>query len=72
MAAFQCNCGESLVAPEKGILRCWFCSNEYIFPRGESVVSVNYEHQESRPVIRTLDVHNMGLVRKKKSGGVDI
>lgn len=57
--------------PKEGVLRCWFCSVEYIFPGG-TVLNLSYEEQQSRPVIRTLDVHTMGSVRKKKICPFDI
>lgn len=70
MPEFKCSCGELLVVLNKGVVRCWFCNEEYVFPHAV-IVNVQYEEQESRPIIRTLDVHMAGLGRKK-SGDVDI
>lgn len=71
MAQFKCSCGENLVVPEgKGVVRCWFCEAQFAFPQAAPVLV--YEAQESRPIIRTLDVHTMGHIRKKKSDPCDI
>lgn len=71
MASFRCSCGENLVAPSQGILRCWFCSLEYAFPEGVPLV-VQYEEQKAWPVVKTLDVHAMTSVKKKKVCPFDI
>lgn len=70
MAAFKCSCGEFLTPPQKGVLRCWFCFVEYTFPEG-TVLNLQYEGQQARSIIKTLDIHTMGPV-KKKSDGFDI
>lgn len=71
MATFKCSCGEVLMPPKEGILRCWFCDVEYIFPEG-TALNLSYESQQSRPVIKTLDVHTMGTVKTKKVCPFDI
>ena len=62
MAEFQCSCGEFLLASTTGILRCWFCSAEHDLNPHEVI---KYEPQQSRPVIKSLEVSKVVPAKKK-------
>jgi len=49
MACFCIKCGEVLVVPAEGSIACWFCGEK--FP--SVCAAIDYEPQQSRPIIKS-------------------